>query len=555
MTLLDIPSVETKNGNDANTVFSFDFVINKASDLVVTVTDALGVETVITEGTGTDKYSLSVASYPGNGSITYPETLGTALATGATITLERSVEVNQATDLINQGAYKPEQVEAAFDYSRMVDQQQQDGIDRSIKVSVTDTSGADFTLPAPTADTVIGIWNDTADEIITGPTASEIGNAQTYATAAAASASDAETSETNADASAVDAADSAAAAQAAAAGIKWKASSKAATTADITLSGAQTVDGIPLVAGDICLVKAQAAAEENGLYVVVAAGAWTRHTSMDAWDEVPSAASAVEEGTANGDKQFICTSDQGGTLGVTAITWAAMNTGITEIVEDTTPQLGGPLDPNAHYIGKEKGADIADSATPTIPTDGDYHVFNGTTTVTSFVIAANRSETLKCSGVRTFTASASIVTEDGLDITTTAGQVLMFQSTAANVVAITKAPAVVVTGLPAPDFTSAEQTLTLDTNLNVAHGLGAVPTLVTVIQRCKTAEHGFSIGDERSTSMDTFPGAGDRGTSIASDTVNVTLVQGSLFMTISQITFNDAVLTPANWKWIVRAWT
>ena len=51
----------------------------------------------------------------------------------------------------------------------------------------------------------------------------------------------------------------------------------AATTANITLSGAQTVDGVSLTAGMICLVKDQSAPNQsqNGLYTV-ASGAWVK---------------------------------------------------------------------------------------------------------------------------------------------------------------------------------------------------------------------------------------------------------------------------------------
>ena len=154
---------ESYNGNGATTVFSFDFKINQASDLVVTHVDANGAESVLTEGTGTMNYSISVASYPGTGSITYPATLGTELPNGESLVLSRSVTIEQQTDLVNQGAWNPDQVEAAFDYGRMVDQQIYEEITRSLRLPIS-SSSVSVELPTPTADAVIG-WNATADAL------------------------------------------------------------------------------------------------------------------------------------------------------------------------------------------------------------------------------------------------------------------------------------------------------------------------------------------------------------------------------------------------------
>jgi hypothetical protein len=49
----------------------------------------------------------------------------------------------------------------------------------------------------------------------------------------------------------------------------------AATTADITLSGAQTIDTVSVTAGAVVLVKNQATASQNGIYTV-ATGAWAK---------------------------------------------------------------------------------------------------------------------------------------------------------------------------------------------------------------------------------------------------------------------------------------
>lgn len=103
-------------------------------------------------------------------------------------------------------------------------------------------------------------------------------------------------------------------------GLDVKGSVKAATTANITLSGAQTIDGVSIVAGDRVLVKDQTAAAQNGIYVA-ASGAWARSSDADTWAELVSAYVFVEEGATYADTGWVCTVNQGGTLGTTAVTW------------------------------------------------------------------------------------------------------------------------------------------------------------------------------------------------------------------------------------------
>lgn len=104
-------------------------------------------------------------------------------------------------------------------------------------------------------------------------------------------------------------------------GLDPKQSVKAASTANIaTLSGAMTIDGVSLVAGDRVLVKDQTSSAQNGVYVV-AASTWARAADMDAWGELVSAYLFVEQGTVNADMGFLCTVDPGGTLGTTPISF------------------------------------------------------------------------------------------------------------------------------------------------------------------------------------------------------------------------------------------
>lgn len=104
-------------------------------------------------------------------------------------------------------------------------------------------------------------------------------------------------------------------------GLDTKASCRAASTTNIaTLSGLLTVDGVVLVAGDRVLVKNQTTQSANGIYVA-SATAWARSADMDAWAEFPGAYTFIEQGTTQADSGWVCTSNQGGTLGTTAITW------------------------------------------------------------------------------------------------------------------------------------------------------------------------------------------------------------------------------------------
>lgn len=103
-------------------------------------------------------------------------------------------------------------------------------------------------------------------------------------------------------------------------GAAYKRSVKVATTAAITLSGTQTIDGVAVVAGDRVLVKDQATAATNGIYVV-AAGAWTRSLDADTIDEIASALVPVDSGTTNGGKLFDNDLKTTDALGTTAITW------------------------------------------------------------------------------------------------------------------------------------------------------------------------------------------------------------------------------------------
>ena len=93
-------------------------------------------------------------------------------------------------------------------------------------------------------------------------------------------------------------------------GLDVKDSVKVATTANITLSGTQTIDGVAVSADERVLVKDQSTASQNGLYLCKAS-TWERTTDLAAGANAAGMFTFVEQGTVNADNGFTCTSNSG----------------------------------------------------------------------------------------------------------------------------------------------------------------------------------------------------------------------------------------------------
>ena len=102
-------------------------------------------------------------------------------------------------------------------------------------------------------------------------------------------------------------------------GLNPKASCQVATTANITLSGLQAIDGYTTLASDRVLVKNQTTSSQNGIYLA-SASAWTRATDMDVWAEVAGAYTVILNG-GQADTGWVCNASTTGTIGTTAMPW------------------------------------------------------------------------------------------------------------------------------------------------------------------------------------------------------------------------------------------
>ena len=116
----------------------------------------------------------------------------------------------------------------------------------------------------------------------------------------------------------------------------------AATTANITLSGEQTIDGVACVTGDRVLVKDQTDSSENGIYVVDT-GTWDRARDWDgSYDIVTGTFMYVTAGSANRGYWYVSTTGTivVGTTNVTisqaSTTLAVVSTLFQTLQDDTS---------------------------------------------------------------------------------------------------------------------------------------------------------------------------------------------------------------------------
>lgn len=168
-----------------------------------------------------------------------------------------------------------------------------------------------------------------------------------------------------------------------AAGLDPHPSVRVSSTANLTLTGTQTVDGVAVVVGDRVLVQNQTTSSQNGIYVV-AAGAWTLAADSTTGNLTAGAFVTVEEGTVNDNKAFILTTNNPITVGTTPLAWspfgagtvytAAANGGLLltssafSILLDASPGLllgagGIKIDPAYSGLSKRYAANVTSGAT------------------------------------------------------------------------------------------------------------------------------------------------------------------------------------------------
>ncbi len=153
----------TYNGNGSTTAFATGFQFIQNADLLVTVTDSSGVETVKVL---TTDYTVTGAGNSVGGTVTFL----VAPVSGSKVNIQNNVTLDQQTDYVEGGSFSAATHEDALDKLTKISQQLQEQIDRSVKLPIANQS-ITSQAPSPTAGYVLGVnaggtsleWKDPAD--------------------------------------------------------------------------------------------------------------------------------------------------------------------------------------------------------------------------------------------------------------------------------------------------------------------------------------------------------------------------------------------------------
>mgnify|MGYP003135905437 CR=1 FL=1 len=142
---MTVSSTTTKNsysGNGSTTVFAYAFKIFAEADLKVIVRSSTGTETTKTLNAD---YTVSGVGVTSGGNVTF----GSAPASGETVVIRREAALTQTTDYTANDPFPAEDHENALDKLTFHTQQQQEELDRAIKLSRTNTmTSTEFTVGA-----------------------------------------------------------------------------------------------------------------------------------------------------------------------------------------------------------------------------------------------------------------------------------------------------------------------------------------------------------------------------------------------------------------------
>jgi len=171
MTLSTTTVKNSYSGNGSTTAFNYTFGINSTSELKVIIRSSLGTETTKTI---TTHYTVADAGAAG-GTVTF--TSGNTPASGETVVLIRDTNLTQETDYVANDPFPAETHEDALDKMQMQIQEIQEEVDRSIKLSRTNTmTSTEFTENATGRASKVLSFDSSGELSVTNEIGNFLGN-------------------------------------------------------------------------------------------------------------------------------------------------------------------------------------------------------------------------------------------------------------------------------------------------------------------------------------------------------------------------------------------
>lgn len=190
-------------------------------------------------------------------------------------------------------------------------------------------------------------------------------------------------------------------------GTAFKAPCKAASTANLTLSGEQTVDGVSCVTGNRVLVKNQTDATENGIYSVDT-GSWTRTLDFDGTNDVVTGTQVYVNtgGGSNGGTTFVMTTSGTITIDTSSLTFTRTSSGSITPTNNTASAAQTAFTVATYQPGASTLSVFVNGLRQRVTTD---YVETNTTTITfnTGLMAGDEVDTFSQIPAATLTAAAA----------------------------------------------------------------------------------------------------------------------------------------------------
>ena len=163
MTVSSTTTKSSGNGDGSNNTFPYAFKVFSEDDLKVIIRASNGAETVKTK---TTHYTVTGVGNTNGGNVVF--TSGNIPVSGETVVIRREAPLTQTTDYVANDPFPAVTHENALDKLTFLAQQQQDDIDRSIKLSRTNTmTSTEFTVGASDRANKILSFDSTGEVSVT----------------------------------------------------------------------------------------------------------------------------------------------------------------------------------------------------------------------------------------------------------------------------------------------------------------------------------------------------------------------------------------------------